>query len=176
MCELIELIKKDAVRMNVLSIVHSLFLPDCYVAAGFLRNLVWDSIHSSNTKLNDIDIVFYDKSDTDNVSEKMVSEQLNKEYPDIKWEAKNQAFMHIRNGDAPYRDTLDAMSYWPEKETAIGATLSDDGLISIVNAFSLESLFNCKVSHNKKRSKEVFLDRVNTKKWLETWPKLHVVL
>ena len=162
--------------MNVLSIVHSLFLPDCYVAAGFLRNLVWDSIHSSNTKLNDIDIVFYDKSDLDNVSAKLISKKLNQKYPDFKWEAKNQAFMHIRNGDDPYKGTLDAMSYWPEKETAIGATLSDDGSIYIVSAFGLESLFNGKVSHNKKRSKDVFLNRVNTKKWLETWPKLHLVL
>jgi hypothetical protein len=84
--------------------------------------------------------------------------------------------MHIRNGDDPYKGTLDAMSYWPEKETAIGATLSDDGSIYIVSAFGLESLFNGKVSHNKKRSKDVFLNRVNTKKWLETWPKLHLVL
>ncbi|MBL4660718.1 MAG: nucleotidyltransferase family protein [Alcanivoracaceae bacterium] len=57
--------------------------------------------------------------------------------------------MHIRNGDAPYNDTLDAMSYWPEKKTTIGAALNDDGSLSIVSAFGLESLFMGKVSHNK---------------------------
>ena len=176
MCELIELIKNDAERLNVLSIVHSLGLPDCYVAAGFLRNLAWDSMHLSKTELNDIDIVFYDKSDSGNVIENRLTEKLNQEHPGIKWDVKNQAFMHIRNGDAPYRDTLDAMSYWPEKETAIGAALNADGSIFIVSAFGLESLFDGKVSYNNKRSKEVFLNRVASKQWLKTWPQLQVVL
>ena len=63
MNELIDLIQNDSERMRVLSIVSQLGLQDCYVAAGFIRNLVWDSIYSKNTALNDIDIVFYDKSD-----------------------------------------------------------------------------------------------------------------
>ena len=176
MCELIELLQKDSARMNVLSIIQSLDLPDCYVAAGFLRNLVWDSLHQSKTKLNDIDVVFYDKSDFDDLASKKLTDQLNQEYPDIKWEVKNQAFMHIRNGDAQYTSTLDAMSYWPEKETAIGAALNEDGSISIVSAFGLESLFNGKVSYNNKRSKEVFINRVASKQWLKTWPQLQVVL
>lgn len=176
MCELIELIQKDSKRMNVLSIVQSLDLPDCYVAAGFLRNLVWDSLHQSKTKLNDIDVVFYDKSDLDNLVSNRLTDQLNQEYPDFQWEVKNQAFMNIRNGDVRYTSTLDAMSYWPEKETAIGAALNEDGSIFIVSAFGLDSLFNGKLSYNSKRSKEIFLNRVASKKWLQTWPKLQVVL
>ncbi len=176
MYRLIELLKKDPERMNVLWIVKSLNLPDCYVAAGFLRNLVWDSIHQSDVKLNDIDIVFYDKSDSHNLRADKISEQLNKEFPEIKWDVKNQAFMHIKNGDSPYNDTLDAMSYWPEKETAIGATLSADNSIHVISAFGLESLFNGKLSYNNKRTKEVFLKRVSQKKWLEIWPQLQVVL
>ncbi|WP_232305496.1 nucleotidyltransferase family protein [Gilvimarinus polysaccharolyticus] len=162
--------------MNVLSITRSLNLPDCYVAAGFLRNLVWDSMHLCETELNDIDIVFFDKSDLDNFSSNNLTEQLNKEYPGINWEVKNQAFMHIKNGDLPYKNTLDAMSYWPEKETAIGASLNEDDTISIVSVFGLESLFSGNISYNGKRSKEVFLNRVASKQWLKRWPKLRVVL
>ena len=84
--------------------------------------------------------------------------------------------MHIRNGDAPYKNTLDAMSYWPEKETAVGACLNDDGSISIISAFGIESLFSGKVSYNNKRSQAVFMERVISKKWLETWPQLQIVL
>ena len=66
MCTLVELIEQDQERMNVLSIVQFMNLPDCYVAAGFIRNLVWDALHSCETRLNDIDIVFYDKAQPDN--------------------------------------------------------------------------------------------------------------
>ncbi len=176
MNELIELLLKDPVRMNVLSIVRSLNLPDCYVAAGFLRNLVWDSLYLTETKLNDVDVVFYDKSDSANLASQKITDQLNQTYPDISWDVKNQAFMHIRNGDEEYTSSLDAMSYWPEKETAIGAALSEDGSISIVSAFGLESLFNGKVSYNNKRSKEVFLTRLASKQWLQRWPQLHLVV
>jgi len=176
MNELIDLIQNDPERMRVLSIVSQLGLPDCYVAAGFIRNLVWDSIYSTNTALNDIDIVFYNKSDLNNVIEKQISDQLNEQYPGTLWEAKNQAFMNSRNGDSPYTSSLDAMSYWPEKETAIGAALDMHNSITIVSAFGLEGLFSGKISHNKERSKDVFMKRVHTKKWLTVWPKLQVVL
>ena len=29
--------------------------------------------------------------------------------------------MHLRNGDAPYRDTYDAVAHWAETATAIAA-------------------------------------------------------
>jgi uncharacterized protein len=162
--------------MEVLSLVHSLHLPDCYVAAGFLRNLVWDNIYRINTKLNDIDVVFYDNSDLQNRRAISAQQTLTNQEPLITWQVKNQATMHIKNNDRPYTSTLDAMGFWPEKETAIGAAINTDGTITIINAFGLESLFDGKISHNKNRSKEVFLERVKNKQWLITWPKLEVVL
>jgi len=175
MNRLVELIKQDEVRMSVLTLVHSLGLKDCYVSAGFLRNLVWDSLHSTHTPLNDIDVVFFDASDSLNTLARIISEQLNTNCPDHHWDVKNQAFMHEGNGDSPYQDTLDAMCYWPEKETAIGAALNSDGSISVISAFGLNGLFEGKISFNDKRSKGVFLNRVSEKKWLQTWPKLKVV-
>jgi len=35
--------------------------------------------------------------------------QLFEEYADIPWSVHNQARMHERNGDAPYRNTEDAI-------------------------------------------------------------------
>jgi len=31
--------------------------------------------------------------------------------PDIRWSARNQARMHIRNGDPPYAGTTDALRH-----------------------------------------------------------------
>lgn len=175
MNRILELLELDSERLRILNIVNTLQLSECYVAAGFIRNMVWDSIHGKSTPLNDIDVVFYDKLDTDNLKQKQVNDYLKKEHPSWDWEVKNQAFMHIKNGDQPYLSTLDAMSYWPEKETAIGASLNTQGKVSIVSAFDIESLFMGHISYNPKRSISVFEERVHRKSWLKQWPKLRIV-
>lgn len=49
--------------MRLLIIVADLKLPDGLIAAGFVRNLVWDHLHGKNaTPLNDVDVIFYDAS------------------------------------------------------------------------------------------------------------------
>ena len=82
--------------------------------------------------------------------------------------------MHLKNSDKPYTSTVDAMSYWPEKETAIGAMLNDNDSISVVSAFDLEELFKGNITYNPKRSKDTFYNRVKSKHWLETWSNLKV--
>ena len=59
-----KLLRSDPFRMIVLEQVRSLSLPDCWVAAGFIRNMVWDSLHDySNSPNNDVDVIFYDSGD-----------------------------------------------------------------------------------------------------------------
>ncbi len=171
-----EWIEDDAVRMRALSAAASLDLPDWCLAAGFVRNLVWDKTHgfTSRTMLNDFDLVYFDHTDgsenRDSVLEKRLASIL-----DIPWSVKNQARMHKRNLDNPYTSTLDAMSYWPEVETAVGAALSKAGKVTVISPFGFESLFSFTVTINDKRPKpEAFNTRINTKRWLEIWPRLVV--
>lgn len=58
--ELIALIKEDRMRTEALGHVSELSLPQCYIAAGFVRNLVWDSLHGLATPLNDVDVIYFD--------------------------------------------------------------------------------------------------------------------
>ncbi|EJG0326734.1 nucleotidyltransferase family protein, partial [Vibrio parahaemolyticus] len=44
MDKIVELIKRDPIRTEALNHVSQLNLPQCYIAAGFVRNLVWDSL------------------------------------------------------------------------------------------------------------------------------------
>ncbi|HCG9646579.1 TPA: nucleotidyltransferase family protein, partial [Vibrio parahaemolyticus] len=46
MDKIVELIKQDPLRVEALKVVSQLALPQCYIAAGFVRNLVWDSLHT----------------------------------------------------------------------------------------------------------------------------------
>jgi hypothetical protein len=45
LAELRALIASDDRRMRVLHAVRDLGLPDCWVAAGFVRTRVWDHLH-----------------------------------------------------------------------------------------------------------------------------------
>ena len=65
--ELIKIIEDDIWMLNVLKVVRDLKLKDCWIGAGFLRNKIWDIKHNKKrTKLNDIDVIYFDKS---NISE-----------------------------------------------------------------------------------------------------------
>lgn len=50
-----------------------------------------------------------------------------------------------------------------------------EGSFECVASFGFESLFNLQLTHNPRRSKEVFENRINTKEWLANWPQLRVV-
>lgn len=171
---IIELIKTDPLRLEILNTVASLNLPDCYVAAGFIRNLVWDHLHNYTwSALNDIDVVFYSKNEN---AEKKALENLKVIKPEFNWQVKNQAFIHLKNSDSPYMNTAHAMEYWPELETAVGARICASQRIEILAPFGVETLFSGFITRNPNRSKSIFNERVKSKNWLVVWPKLKVKL
>jgi hypothetical protein len=174
MKKIIDLLYKDSNRLQLLKIVSTLCLPDCYIAAGFVRNMVWDHLHGIEaTTLNDVDVIYFSK---EKINESAALKTLTTAYPNVNWQLKNQAFMHERNGDQPYKNSMNAMAYWPEIETAIGMYLNDNDEIIVASPFDIQSIFNGFITHNTNREKSVFLKRIQEKKWLETWPTLKVKL
>lgn len=173
---IITLIEKDELRVKALDCVQQLNLPHCYLAAGFVRNLVWDHLHqkSVSTPLNDVDVIYFDKTESNPDCYQIIESELSLLMPELNWEVRNQAIMHKRNGDKPYLNIIDAMSYWPEKETAVAIRKLDDGSYEYISAFGFQSLFNLQVTHNPKRSLGIFSDRVASKGWLAQWPNLRV--
>ena len=172
----VRLTKQDPLRMQILGCVYQLGLPQCYVAAGFVRNLVWDHLHgyASPTPLNDIDVIYFDPIDTSYESDLRYEALLNQRLPELNWQVRNQACMHTRNGDEPYQGSLDAMSYWPEKETAVAVKQSLNGDIECISSFGLESLFDLQITPNPKRNRDIFDQRVQSKNWLTQWSKLTI--
>ncbi|WP_133504466.1 nucleotidyltransferase family protein [Marinomonas balearica] len=176
MNKIIDLIEQDSTRVKALECVARLGLPQCFIAAGFVRNLVWDSLHNleTSTLLNDVDVIYYDSSESSPLAYLLYETQLSACMPDLNWQVRNQATMHERNGDMPYTSVLDAMSYWPEKETAIAVRKLTLNHYECISAFGLKSLFNRRITRNPKRSRETFEQRVNSKGWLVRWPSLSV--
>lgn len=169
-------IAQDARRMQALTIAAELGLPDWCLAAGFVRNLVWDRIHgySETTPLNDIDLVYFDPCDAAEARDRDIERGL-REIADLPWSVKNQARMHQRNADQPYTSTAEAMSYWVEVETAVGVRLAKPGKIELLAPFGLNALMAGTVTINPKRPRrEDFRHRMASKGWLERWPELIV--
>ncbi|MEZ8027495.1 nucleotidyltransferase family protein [Enterovibrio norvegicus] len=174
--KVISLVLQDPVRQKALDCLFTLALPDAYIAAGFVRNRVWDYLHQKDipTPLNDIDVIYFDPISVDTAADLQHEETLKNMMPSLNWQVRNQAHMHLRNGDAPYASSEDAMRYWPEKETAIGIRKVGDREYECIAPFGLTSLFSLSLTYNPKRDKRLFEQRVATKNWLQQWPKLQI--
>ncbi len=156
-------------------------LPQWCLAAGFVRNLVWDKLHDIQQRpLNDIDLIYYCPLDTRPERDRAIEAYLQTLAPELPWSVKNQARMHLKNHDNPYQSTQDAMCYWPEQETAVAVYLAQipnpptsviDSL-QLIAPFGLTSLFALQLTHNPKRALAVFEHRLAAKGWLSQYPRL----
>jgi len=122
-----ELISNNDEIMKDLKMIRTLKLSDWYVSAGYVRNYIWDTLHgySTRTPLNDIDVIYFNAEEMDEKIEKKYERILEQETGISLWSIKNQARMHIRNGDKPYKSIEEAMSHWPETVTAVGIRLEE---------------------------------------------------
>ena len=174
--QVIAWVESDPERMAALRAAATLNLNDWCVAAGFVRNLVWDRLHNKKkpTPLNDVDLIYFDPDNPGATPDQLLEGQLNL-ISALPWSVKNQARMHRRNGDEAYASTCDAMSFWVEMETAVGVRLSARGEIEILAPFGIEKLFENSITINSKRRKiSDFNARIKNKQWLENWPNLRV--
>lgn len=87
MDKIVELINQDTLRLKVLECVALLDLPQGYIAAGFVRNLVWEALHHKReaTPLNDIDVIYFDTTETDGDAYLIYEAKLKHMMPDVNW-------------------------------------------------------------------------------------------
>jgi uncharacterized protein len=164
----------DPMRMELLEAVRSLALPDCAIGAGFVRNRVWDVAHgNAETPLADVDVLFHDPSDVSREREELLEQELGR-LANAPWSVKNQARMHLRNGDRPYRSTEDAISFWLETPTCVAVKLSAAGELELIAPYGVDDLVTMIVrpTPRGREKPEAYRDRVRAKQWQRTWPKL----
>jgi hypothetical protein len=171
------LLRHDDLRMRCLRAMQSLNLPDCYLGAGFLRNAIWDSLHDKRemTPLNDVDVVYFDRNDCSLDTEQQWQHRLSHLMPEIHWEVRNQARMHLKHGHAPYVSCGDGIARWVEVQTCVGVRLEADDHLHFFAPFGLEENWSLRVSMNPDFPQpEVFRRRIANKHWLTLWPELRV--
>ncbi|WP_165313477.1 nucleotidyltransferase family protein [Vibrio ziniensis] len=172
------LISKDEFRMACLKAARTLALPQWFLAAGFLRNAIWDHQHHKEqmTPLNDIDLVYFDTQDLSHATELAYQEQLIRLLPHVNWEVRNQARMHLNHGHLPYHNTEHAISQWVEIPTCVGVSLGYDDQLVFCAPFGLDANWSLNVAINPNSPQpNVFTQRIAKKHWLTIWPKLVLV-
>jgi len=176
---LLALVAACPLRMKALRqadvLMREFGIADWYLAAGVVRNLVWDHLHGfPPSQPQDLDLIYFHREGGDRALEQQLQQRLEQRSPDLPWSVKDQGRMHLKSGDAPYHSTVEAMGRWPEQETALGVRLVA-GQLQLAAPFGLESLFALKLSPNPARSLALFESRLQAKNWLQRYPGLRPV-
>ena len=118
---IVEQIQMDPEMMEVLAIIRDLDLADAWLAAGAVRNFIWNQLSGKPgfDVTTDLDLVFYDSAISYEQT-LQIEQELKKTYPQYAWEVKNQVYMHGHSpGTYPYTSSFDAISKYPEQCTAL---------------------------------------------------------
>ena len=168
--------------MSALSSVRSLNLPNWYIAAGAIRNTVWDALHDFNTtQLNDIDVVYFDSLDMDGLREKDSEARLRTINPSFNWEVVNQARSHLfqegyEKSRPPVNSSCESIAYWSETPTCVGVRLEKNNSLTICAPYGLSDLMELKVRPIPEpyRDLNLYKSRIDAKRWEEKWPRLKI--
>ena len=177
--EILEAFRENPDMMTILSIIRDLGLKDSWLAAGSVRNFIWNLLSDKSPfdSETDVDVIFFDP-DVSYEEILAIENKLREDFPQYQWELKNQVYMHIHSPHtAPYMSSRDAMSKYPERCTAIGLRLHADASLELFAPYGLEDILNFQVSptphflDNEDRMK-LYQERLSKKNWQEKWKNL----
>lgn len=164
--------------MEQLRATRTLGLPDWCIAAGFVRNRVWDHLHgiSPPRPPADIDVLFYDATDLGKEREADYEARLNELLP-APWQVRNQARMHVRKGLPQHKSTAHSMLYWLETVTAVGVRLEADDTLTVVAPVGVDDLvgLSCRPTAFGRTRRDEYEARIASKRWRELWPKVRFI-
>ena len=113
--------------VNVLNVVAASGLPDAWIGAGVLRDVVWGHRHDGfdPAAVRDIDVAFFDPNDLSRRRDDIAQQRL-VSMVDLPWEATNQAAVHTWYAEHFHEDPVlplasvhDAVATWPETATCV---------------------------------------------------------
>jgi uncharacterized protein len=170
---------------RVLAIVAALDLPDCWVGAGAVRDLVWDVRFGDGfdpAAIVDVDVVFFDPDDLTAECEQRIEDGLRAKEPAVKWDVKNQARVHLWFEDRfgcpaePLGSAAEGVATWPERASAVAVRLGPDGEIDVLAPFGLDDLLDGVWRRNPARVTDAeWQARLDRKQPGRRWPAVTVV-
>ena len=177
--EILDAFRENPDMMTILTIIRDLDLKDSWLAAGSVRNFIWNLLSDKSPfdRETDVDVIFFDP-DVSYEETVSLENKLREDFPQYQWELKNQVYMHLHSPHtAPYISSCDAMVKYPERCTAVGLRLHADATLELFVPYGLEDILKFQVHptphflDNEDRMK-LYQERLSKKNWQEKWKNL----
>ncbi|MDO3702131.1 nucleotidyltransferase family protein [Micromonospora sp. C28SCA-DRY-2] len=159
--ELGELVRGSPWVLRALAVVRDSGLPDAWIGAGTLRDLVWGERYGDGFDpgaVRDVDVVFFDPGDLSRDNDHRATARLVAAWAEPPWEARNQAAVHTWYADTfggdpipPYRSVAEAVATWPEYATAVAVRLDATDRLEVCAPYGLADLLGGLWRHNPAR-------------------------
>jgi uncharacterized protein len=133
---LARLIQHNDWLMTALAAVARSGLPDAWIGAGAVRDVVWGVRYGrfEPADVRDIDVAFFDPAELGPERDRTAQEAL-RALTDLPWETTNQAAVHTWYAEhfggppvEPFTSVHDAIATWPETATCVAVRLAAEGI------------------------------------------------
>jgi hypothetical protein len=143
------LLWRDESRVVALAAVREILGSRAWITGGFIREAIWDATEGlpPEAPTDDVDVIYFSRRDLSKRAERVLQGRLDRGYPEFRWSVKNQARMHLINGDSAYSSMEDAVSKYPETASAIAVQLARNG-IRFMAPLGFEDLRRMKLRRN----------------------------
>jgi hypothetical protein len=183
--ELRSIVQGSRWLVDLLDTVRKVSAPQGWIGAGVIRDVVWGQRFSGPTGelgAKDVDVAFFDERDLSRDLDRLVNRELTRHRPDVAWDAKNQAAVHLwypaRFGVRvpPFASVPEAVATWPEFAVCVAARLSWRGTIEICAPHGLDDLLDGVWRRNPTRvTEDEYIQRLARKQPASRWPGIRVL-
>jgi len=181
--QLLSILNRHPWFMDALNAVSDIGLSQWCVGAGVIRNIVFDYLDGeSTTPIRDIDVAYFDVNDLSNQKDSEYEEILRSRMPDLPWEVKNQAAVHLwfhkKFGYRvpPVNNIEEAVATWPETCTAVAVTKTQKNECKIYAPCGLEDLFGMVIRRNPVRvDVRTYNERILKKQYRNSWKSIKII-
>jgi hypothetical protein len=177
-------ISREPWLMHALRVVQVSGLPDAWIGAGVIRDVIWGQLNDrfDPTTVHDIDVAFFDPDDVSGRRDETAQQELHALADDLPWEATNQAAVHTWyhryfGGQQVEAFTCvhDAVATWPETATSVAVRNTPDG-IDICGPHGLTDLLTGVWRRNPTRvAISRSQERLTRQRPTERWPSVTVI-
>jgi uncharacterized protein len=181
---LAEMLASQPWIVRALEAVAASGLPDAWIGAGAIREVVWGQLYGRFTPsaVRDVDVAYFDSDNLGPERDKAAQDILG-ELANLPWEATNQAAVHTWYhqyfGGAPvepFSSVHDAIATWPETATCVAVRTTAEG-IEVCAPLGLDDLLSGVWRPNPVRvTPEVSMARLERQRVRARWPHVAVVL